>query len=42
MRGYSMQFIKDPNNPIYGDAQTGTLFDVYVTKDDEKRLRMDL
>lgn len=37
-----MQFIKDPNNPIYGDAQTGTLFDVYVTKDDEKRLRMDL
>ena len=35
-------FVKHPDNPIYGGIETGTLFDVYVTKDDEKGLRMDL
>lgn len=37
-----MKFIKDKNNPIFGDAQTGTMFDVYVTKDGANGLRMDL
>ena len=35
-------FIKDKNNPIYGDAATGTLFDVYVTEQEEAGFRMDL
>ena len=34
-------FQKYPANPIYGDPQTGTLFDVYVTKQPDGRLRMD-
>ncbi|MBQ6066284.1 MAG: hypothetical protein IJK89_05635 [Clostridia bacterium] len=34
-------FQKHPANPIYGDPQTGTLFDVYVTKQPDGRLRMD-
>lgn len=33
---------KHPENPVYGDVQTGTLFDVYVTKQPDGRLRMDL
>ena len=34
------KFIKNPLNPIYGGAETGTLFDVYVTRDGG-RYRMD-
>lgn len=34
------RFIKHPSNPIYGGKNTGTLFDVYVTKQDG-RFRMD-
>ena len=34
-------FIKYPPNPIYGDTQTGTLFDVYVIRQEDGRLRMD-
>ena len=34
-------FTKDPRNPIYGDAETGTLFDVYVTRPEEGSYRMD-
>lgn len=33
-------FTKAPENPIYGGSETGTLFDVYVTKVDG-RYRMD-
>ena len=32
---------KHPANPIYGDRETGTLFDVYVTKQTAGSLRMD-
>lgn len=35
-------FIKCPANPIYGDSETGTLFDVFVKKQSDGRLRMDL
>ena len=34
-------FQKHPDNPIYGGPETGTLFDVYVTPQNEGRLRMD-
>lgn len=34
------KFIKNPGNPIYGGPKTGTLFDVYVTRSDD-RFRMD-
>ena len=34
-------FQKHSANPIYGDAETGTLFDVFVTPQDGGRLRMD-
>ena len=34
-------FKKYPCNPIYGDAETGTLFDVFVTKRPAGDLRMD-
>ena len=34
-------FTKDPRNPIYGDADTGTLFDVYVTRPEKGGYRMD-
>ena len=33
---------KHPKNPIYGDPETGTLFDVYVTEQQDGKLRMDL
>ncbi|MBO4407447.1 MAG: hypothetical protein J5849_07075 [Clostridia bacterium] len=36
-----LSFIKDERNPIYGDASTGTLFDVYVTGREEGGYRMD-
>ena len=36
------KFIKSSLNPIYGDKETGTLFDVYVTKSEGGVLRMDL
>lgn len=36
-----MRFIKDKNNPIYGDEHTGTLFDVYVTRTETGGFRMD-
>ena len=36
------KFIKSSLNPIYGDKETGTLFDVYVTKAEGGLLRMDL
>ena len=36
------KFIKSRLNPIYGDKETGTLFDVYVTKTEGGLLRMDL
>lgn len=36
------RFIKDKDNPILGDAATGTLFDVYVTRSAERGCRMDL
>ena len=35
-------FTKYPNNPIFGDEKTGTLFDVYVTPQKDGLLRMDL
>ena len=35
-------FRKHPLNPIFGDPVTGTLFDVYVTRQPEGILRMDL
>lgn len=35
-------FRKRPENPIFGDPETGTLFDVYVTKQSKGLLRMDL
>ncbi len=35
-----IRFEKSPRNPIYGDAGTGTIFDVYVTRE-ENRFRMD-
>ncbi len=38
----SAGFQKHPDNPIYGDSITGTLFDVYLTPQDSGRLRMDL
>ena len=38
---FMKQFRKHPRNPIYGDAETGTLFDVYVTKAEDGTLRMD-
>ncbi len=34
-------FHKHPANPIYGDPNTGTLFDVYVINQPDGRLRMD-
>ena len=37
----SSNFIKSDVNPIYGDSETGTLFDVYVTKTQDGSLRMD-
>ncbi|MBO4894104.1 MAG: hypothetical protein J5562_04230 [Clostridia bacterium] len=37
----SSNFIKSDVNPIYGDSETGTLFDVYVTKAQDGPLRMD-
>ncbi len=36
-----MFFQKHPQNPIYGGPDTGTLFDVYVTRQEDARLRMD-
>jgi len=35
-----MYFTKHPKNPIYGGAATGTIFDVFVTKK-ENKYRMD-
>ena len=35
------RFEKDPGNPVYGGAETGTLFDVYVTRTEAGCLRMD-
>ena len=35
-------FIKYEGNPIFGDRETGTLFDVYVTRQPDRMLRMDL
>ena len=35
-------FHKYQGNPIFGSAETGTLFDVYLTALTENRLRMDL
>ena len=35
-------FTKYPDNPIFGDEKTGTLFDVYVTPQKDGLLRMDL
>ena len=38
-----MQFIKSPENPIYGGPATGTLFDVLVTKENgDAPYRMDV
>ena len=34
-------FRKDKNNPVYGGPETGTLFDVYVTKTPAGAYRMD-
>ena len=34
-------FRKHRGNPIYGDSETGTLFDVYVTGQADETLRMD-
>ena len=34
-------FIKYSGNPIFGNAETGTLFDVYLTKQPDGTLRMD-
>lgn len=36
-----MSFKKHPLNPLYGDAVLGTMFDVYMTKEDG-RYRMDV
>ena len=35
-------FRKHPDNPVFGDPGTGTLFDVFVTKQPDGRLRMDV
>ncbi|MCR5040886.1 MAG: hypothetical protein K6C36_02155 [Clostridia bacterium] len=35
-------FVKCPQNPIYGGPATGTLFDAYVSRLEDGRLRMDL
>ena len=35
-------FYKYKNNPIFGNSETGTLFDVYLTAQEENRIRMDL
>lgn len=34
------KFTKNPNNPIFGDSSTGTVFDVYVSRSEEM-YRMD-
>ena len=36
------RFLKYADNPVYGDDETGTLFDVYVTREESGLLRMDL
>ena len=35
-------FRKHPDNPVFGDPGTGTLFDVFVTKQPDGWLRMDV
>ncbi len=37
-----MQFIKYENNPVFGNADTGTLFDAYVSKMPDGMFRMDV
>ncbi|MBQ7637649.1 MAG: hypothetical protein IJS90_01945 [Clostridia bacterium] len=41
MENEKRRFIKSSKNPIYGSSETGTLFDVYVTKQPGGGLRMD-